>query len=514
MLLYALNLYLFIAILCTSFFTTYMLSKGRTAYMKVFALLSLCLSIYLLGYMVELNNPGLERMLFWNQMQYIGLPFLPAFWLLFSLLYTRRVQALNKRTVILVFLIPCITFIMRLTNAYHGWYYTYWEVRMIGEFSILYLGKGASYYLQSAYVIASFVIAATVFYQEYKTAAYLERARFGTMFAASVIPYVGFLLIIIDIEGLGLDYVAFMVPISLAIMMFAFYRYDLLSIRTLAREAIFEKSQFGMILMDKEYRVLDFNIAAAKIFDGLNMSSRLITLTTITKGDPELTEAFAGTEPKEIVYGTENKVYELTSSTIRDTYGNTAGVLKSIRDVTEMKALQERLNILASVDELSGLYNRRTFMEHAQNEFERAKRYRQDFSVLMMDLDHFKRINDTYGHSAGDEAIRAMSGLIRQLFRKSDICGRLGGEEFAVLLTNTSLEDACRAAELFRDALAKLTISGGDRFSLTISIGAAGYKEGLQSIEDILKLSDEALYMAKAQGRNRTVAWTGAGDPV
>ncbi|HHW04246.1 MAG TPA: GGDEF domain-containing protein [Thermoanaerobacterales bacterium] len=164
---------------------------------------------------------------------------------------------------------------------------------------------------------------------------------------------------------------------------------------------------------------------------------------------------------------------------------------------------------MATTDSLSGLYNRAEFMNLARREFARAKRNNEELSLLIMDLDNFKDINDTFGHAAGDEMIREMGSIIKTGFRKTDIAGRIGGEEFAVVLKNASLEEAKKVAEQLRETVAKRkVIYGKQEISFTVSIGVAaigGNADDINDIEDILKMADNALYKAKAKGRNRVV---------
>ena len=181
-------------------------------------------------------------------------------------------------------------------------------------------------------------------------------------------------------------------------------------------------------------------------------------------------------------------------------------ILKSIRDVTEERKMQEKLKLLATIDSLSGLNNRTEFMSLAEKEFAWAKANKADLSLLVMDLDNFKKINDTFGHAAGDKVIREVGHLIKSSFRKTDIAGRIGGEEFAVILKNTPLEDAKKVAEKFRETIAKTKVIDEEKeISFTISIGLAaiGGKTGDSTdIDEFLKMADAALYQAKASGRN------------
>lgn len=159
-------------------------------------------------------------------------------------------------------------------------------------------------------------------------------------------------------------------------------------------------------------------------------------------------------------------------------------------------------------DSLTGLYNRRQFFKVGLIEFERAKRYHHPLSAIMMDIDFFKRVNDTYGHLTGDQVLSWFARTCMENKRTSDIVCRYGGEEFAFLLPETSLENATHVAERLRQEVSRQTIptSKGD-ISITCSIGVATSSDGLANLEQLLDHSDEALYSAKNSGRNRVNIW-------
>ena len=144
-------------------------------------------------------------------------------------------------------------------------------------------------------------------------------------------------------------------------------------------------------------------------------------------------------------------------------------------------------------------------------EFALAKMNNEELSLLMIDIDKFKNINDSFGHSAGDEVIREIGRMTKNNFRKTDIAGRIGGEEFAVILKNATLSEAEKVAEMFREAVSKReVIYGEDEISFTVSIGVAsihGDNDIIYNIEDTLKMADDALYKAKAKGRNCVVTY-------
>ncbi|UTH75293.1 diguanylate cyclase [Chromobacterium sp. IIBBL 290-4] len=168
---------------------------------------------------------------------------------------------------------------------------------------------------------------------------------------------------------------------------------------------------------------------------------------------------------------------------------------------------EKQLYRLATQDGLTELNNRRQFIELADREVERSRRYRSPLSVLMMDLDHFKSINDQHGHAVGDEVIRHFAQMCREALRACDLSGRLGGEEFAAVLPNTGLDDALQVAERLRAMVAEASHACGAAVpNYTVSIGAAMLRPDENGIDEVLTRADKQLYQAKREGRNRVCA--------
>jgi len=159
-------------------------------------------------------------------------------------------------------------------------------------------------------------------------------------------------------------------------------------------------------------------------------------------------------------------------------------------------------------DYLTGVSNRRHFMQRLQQEIIRWHRYKHPVCLMLLDIDHFKHVNDAHGHPTGDLVIRAIANLCRQSSREIDVVARIGGEEFAVVLIETRLNDAVIAAERIRSLVESLSVKsvGGVDLSLTVSIGIAEQPEGNESEEKLIELADTALYQAKALGRNSVVS--------
>jgi len=194
---------------------------------------------------------------------------------------------------------------------------------------------------------------------------------------------------------------------------------------------------------------------------------------------------------------------------MRDVDGQITGLLGVTRDITRRKKVEQDLEQLAQTDFLTNLTNRRHFMTLAEQELSRTIRYGGPLSVLMMDIDHFKTINDTYGHKTGDLALQRFAGLCRQALRDIDVIGRVGGEEFAVVLPQTDGARALEVAERLRKAIADAAVAldQGLPLRFTISIGMATLAETSTNLDTLLSQADEALYAAKNGGRNRVCAY-------
>jgi two-component system cell cycle response regulator len=182
--------------------------------------------------------------------------------------------------------------------------------------------------------------------------------------------------------------------------------------------------------------------------------------------------------------------------------------LRRQRRQRQLRTSRDRAMLVAVTDPLTGLYNRAYFHEALGVEFRRAQRYKHPMSLVLLDLDHFKQVNDTLGHTAGDQALREVSTRLRQTARSTDVVARHGGEEFAMILPETDLEQGLIAAERFRAAVDGAVVRGarGGSRTLTLSAGVGCYPAHASSVTELIELIDVALYKAKRLGRNRVCA--------
>lgn len=192
---------------------------------------------------------------------------------------------------------------------------------------------------------------------------------------------------------------------------------------------------------------------------------------------------------------------------IRDESNSITHICITVQDVTDMAAYEKKLIEMNLRDSLTGAYNRRFLTRRLDEEFERHRRYARSLSLLMVDIDHFKNINDRYGHQAGDCVLKAVAAEISSILRKVDFLVRFGGEEFCCLSPETNLDSALIIAERIRSTIEKKDFYYIEtKINITVSIGVHEFSGNLDCADTLLKKADEALYMAKEAGRNQIIA--------
>jgi len=202
---------------------------------------------------------------------------------------------------------------------------------------------------------------------------------------------------------------------------------------------------------------------------------------------------------------------QISCSVLRDRSGRTRCLIGIVRDFTERRQFLDQLKHLSVTDNLTGLYNHRFFHERLRYEFARARRYREQLGCIMIDVDFFKAVNDTYGHLLGDEVLKSLAGIVSRATRSVDLVARYGGEEFAILLPSTDREGTARCAEHIWESVGTTEI--GTRqgaLRLTVCAGAAALSDDMKDEEELCRRADCALLIAKRRGRNSVCVWDSA----
>ena len=274
---------------------------------------------------------------------------------------------------------------------------------------------------------------------------------------------------------------------------------------------------FETIIIHMDGKILDCNEAATSLY-GIPKDQLIgsdISLRIHESFHESATEWLKGPTKKAIelshVRGDGTSVPVEVRSRAIEHEGRDA-LVTAVRDITAHKALQKKLERIANSDPLTGVGNRRFFLDAGKRIFFRAIRYNEPLALIMVDVDYFKKINDTYGHDGGDIALCAMANTCMATLRTSDIFARFGGEEFAALLPASDITGSTTLAERLRVAIAEMSVdSPAGLISLTVSIGITVLQEDDQNIEGLLTRADKALYTAKESGRNRVVLYVDDG---
>ena len=448
-------------------------------------------------------NP--QTMLLASKFAYIGIALTPVAWFLFAVTYSQRVRKISRHTFNTICIIPGTTIILALTNNWHGliWHKT----TLVTEpgFAGFAVEYGFWFYVHAVYSYSLILIATAVLgfaLTQYKQ-------HYHTLLAALGAPIIAVLANLFTISPLNpfpwldlspLGFVAAVLILDAGVL-----RRRLLNTAPIARERVVEQLKDPVLVISHSGEILDANLAALTAWEtkgvvlGSNVKN-LITLPIENLLDPS-------TNPEDTI---AHRTYEI-ASTLLDQTNPKSDVAIVFRDVTErheylrdLHDLKNEMERMAHTDALTHMHNRRYFMLRLNEEVERARRHGSVMSVLIFDLDHFKQVNDTFGHDSGDAVLVAVAEVVDQVKRVSDIACRLGGEEFALLLPETDQAGALNLAQRLRREIQDYPYVEKihQPLEVTASIGVATVNGKAQAAETILKIADRALYKAKGNGRN------------
>jgi len=440
------------------------------------------------------------------QLAYLGIAFTPVAWFVFAMTYSQRVRKISRFALNAVSIVPGITLVLALTNPLHGLVWSETAMVYKGGFVGLVTQHGMWFYVHAVYSYSLLLVATAIL----GFALTQHRQHHQSLLAAMFAPIVALIANLYYLSPLNpypwLDFTTLGFVAGVLILDKGILRRGLLNTPQIARDRVVEQLKDPVLVLASDGSILDANQSAVRAWD---VGGGLLG-TEITRLIPHLTLEVL-TNPvsnSEVTIG--QRAYEI-SSTLLDQSNPQTDVAIVFRDATERRKAQRdwqnlkvRLERMAHTDALTHMYNRRYFMARLNEEFERVRRHGSTLSVLVFDLDHFKRINDTYGHDSGDVVLVAVADVVNQIKRMTDIACRLGGEEFALLLPETSKAGAINLAQRLRRGIEEYPYRSTANKSITVtaSIGVATVTANTREPEAILKIADRALYRAKGGGRN------------
>jgi diguanylate cyclase (GGDEF)-like protein len=558
--------YLFFMILIVSGGSTGSLAvtarkQNQTPVGKVFCLLLWSITCYSWGYAGELISDTLPRMLFWSNFQYFGIVLLPPLWIILALLYNGLEKWLTRPLLIGLFLIPSLTLVIHFTNCGHL-YYAHPAIDTQGPFPTFAPQLGPWYWVTVVYQNLALLMGTLLFIIMGRHENVLYQRQLSLILLAVTLPWIGHLITLSGFNPWGLDLTPLALTLTALITYWGFNNWSLFDIVPIARTKVFESIANGVLVLDLQNRVVDFNTAVKRM---LNLPATCfgLKIEQIISAYPQLLQQLSCRAEMATIQIKDDETPRYLESKlhlISDSFHRVIGYTVILTDKSEQHLLLKELQTLATIDSLTNVFNRRYFFEKCRQEIDRLQSLKLPVSFLLIDLDHFKEINDTYGHQNGDAVLRQASTILREVLLAqgaSHLLGRVGGEEFAVLLPECPVSKAYAIAEQLRSSLSSavtiLTVMPGaadakpdennphneqiisaqthnftppaqnllkianvqcptsDKqipvpthlsIPLTASFGVSGSSNSSEKLDLLFSQADAALYRSKAKGRN------------
>ncbi len=488
-----------IAVIASAILMVYAVANNNSekAFFLIFS--SVCTFLYTVGYLLEMISPTLEAAFMGVRVQKIGNPFI----VILNYLFLRDVygeKRFSRRMYCLLFALPLFNMFTIQAFPLVKLHYTHIQYFHNGFIANCHGYAGPMSYIATGYNFVLLSLTLRRILKNLKRGGKLQRHQNLCLLISILIPFVVNVYHTLSYNYLRLDLNPFAVSVSAALLLYSVRIQNLLNAVPLARAQVIESMTDAFIVCGRDFTFLDANQAAKELFPELNTlpPGETMERMKVIERESELALPING----------EMRFYKITQTPIFQNSKN-SGICIVFHDITDKENQLKQLYGKATFDPLLHIYNRASFFDRANSRLSEDTAKNNSYGLLMIDLDHFKQVNDTYGHSCGDIVLETIAVIVKGHFRKSDLAGRYGGEEIVVLLENILSEKMVFLVEKLCRIIEDTTISCQENnLHVTVSIGMAySPAGGSHSLDDMLIQADSALYKAKNNGRNRSLLY-------
>ena len=472
-----------------------------------------------------------EQKLIWLKIMYTGVVMVPGLFLIFTLRITHRDDWITFRNITLLFIEPVLTLLIVWITPQ----FIFASIKpSVGHgYAIIEIQRGIWFWINTTYSYIVIVISFILLVISYRNANLFFRKQYLMVLLGSIIPFAFSIYTQIrNTASRDLDMAPISFGISGIVYAYAIFRHQFMDIIPVARSHLIDNMSDGVLVLDTQGRIVDVN-PALKIYleeDPASMLGKYVSdIISLWNESTEYLLTGLETRTEMRLPNLPSRYLDLRVTPLYDDDHNLSGRLIIFRDITDRKEvekdlrhamdrmqtqlieiglLQSQLREQAIRDALTNLFNRRYLEETLERELARAAREVYPLCIVMMDIDHFKDVNDTYGHEAGDLVLKTLAETVMSQSRHGDFACRFGGEEFVLVMPNITIDIARERVGSLHRSISSLNIPFG-RFNLniTMSMGISWYPKHGETKEDLLRSADRALYVAKNTGRNRVAVY-------
>lgn len=479
---------------------------------KAFILSSWASAIYTFGFALELSGSTLQQINLWIKIEYLGMPFIAPSGLLMVMHFTGLDRLIKRKLVTVLYTIPFLTTLIVWTNEYHHLFYKSVYLRPNTPTPLVDVVMGPWYIVHGSFTFGCLLAAICLMLWQWKRMKRVYHRQMLTILIGFSIPTLGSFLYLMGLTPYGMDPVPIIMSVTSVLYIWAILSRGMLTAAPIARENLFESMREGVLVTDLSDMLVDYNRAAAEMVQGLDASAigKPLAQLFLTAGKDAISYVMDAEpllrEERELPWNNGDKIgyYQIRSSPVQKQGGHLAGQMIMLIDVTERTLLQDKLRQLATMDSLTGIYNRTYLLELSHELLAEATLKQASLSIILLDIDFFKSINDRYGHQYGDIALQHITEVCSRHMREGDVFGRYGGEEFVICLPGTSLNQAGALSNTIRQDIEESTLfTSIGPISVTASFGVVeAVHPDVVTLEELLSQADHALYTSKRNGRN------------